>query len=326
MVKKIILLLMVPLSITFFQTCNNVEQEQIQELNIQVRDFESIFAGLKPIFVGIIPRYYKVLYPANYDAKKTYPAIIAFHGFGNSYKQMEFYLKQKASEKDFIVIIPNGTFSSNFKLRGWNAGKCCGPANYSHFNDIGFIKALIKRFSVNKKIIDPKRIYLVGHSNGGMMAYRAACELSNQIAGIASVSGSMNTKACRPSRKIPILHIHHTNDTTVRFEGGRSGQGGLFAPTHKPVMSGLNDWAVINGCDSQTSSTNETDELELTKWQNCKDNSKILLYKNSDTDSLIKSTHSWPGMTHFKNDKLYRPSYEIDATEKIFQFFKGELN
>ena len=67
--------------------------------------------------------------------------------------------------------------------------------------------------------VDPRRVYATGMSNGAMMCYRLAAELSDRIAAIAPVAGTMAIETCRPRRPVSVLHFHGTKDTLVLFEG-----------------------------------------------------------------------------------------------------------
>jgi polyhydroxybutyrate depolymerase len=85
-------------------------------------------------------------------------------------------------------------------------------------DDVGFLRALIEKIELDYAV-DPKCVYLTGISNGGMMTYRAACELSDKIAAIAPVEGAQNVE-CRPSSPVSVIVLHGTADHLVPFEGG----------------------------------------------------------------------------------------------------------
>ena len=71
--------------------------------------------------------------------------------------------------------------------------------------------------------VDPARTYAVGYSNGGMMAYKAACEAPGLLAAIAVVAGAYVTAStCRPSVPTPALVVHGRRDGVVPYAGTRS--------------------------------------------------------------------------------------------------------
>ena len=91
---------------------------------------------------------------------------------------------------------------------------------------------MVRKLRDNWKI-DPHRIFATGISNGGMMAYRMACEMSDVIAGIAPVAGALNAHPCKPVRPVSVIAFHGTSDLHVRYEGWASRSlAGLAAPAH----------------------------------------------------------------------------------------------
>lgn len=119
-----------------------------------------------------------------------------------------------ADKYGFLVAYPQGTG----RLPTWNAGACCGYAQSNTVDDVAFIAALIDRLSGSYKI-DRKRVYTTGISNGAMMSYRLACELSDTIAAAAPVEGAQDLP-CHPSAPVSIIVFHGTADQLVPFHGG----------------------------------------------------------------------------------------------------------
>ena len=101
----------------------------------------------------------------------------------------------------------------------WNAA-INGGDNKSSADDLGFIETIINTHS---EILDLKRIYAFGFSNGGMMSYALGCYKSNLIAAIGSVSGSMLQTDCTPSHPIPLIKLHGTSDGTLPYDGNSDG-------------------------------------------------------------------------------------------------------
>ena len=167
-------------------------------------------------------RFYSIHLPSAYPkSKNPLPLVVALHGGGGSGRQFETQsrLSEKADKEGFIVVYPDGLQNPGILgLRTWNAGACCGQSAVTRqADDVGFIRELIDKLVATYRI-DSKRIYATGHSNGGMLCYRLACELPDKLAAIAANAGTMQVEtACRPTRVMPILHIHSQLDRNVPY-------------------------------------------------------------------------------------------------------------
>ena len=106
--------------------------------------------------------------------------------------------------------------------------------------------------------VDPDRIYFMGHSNGGFMSYRMACEASERVAAIVSLAGSdfLGDDDCVPTAPVSVLQVHGTLDGTIRYEGGDLGAG-----AHPSAEDVVARWAARAGCD--TSAPTAGDPLDL---------------------------------------------------------------
>jgi polyhydroxybutyrate depolymerase len=160
-----------------------------------------IFAGLK--------RTYRIHIPTSYDKANPIPLLIVLHGGGGIGEGMVKLTQggfNKLSDKEgFIVVYPDGI------EKHWNDGRenVKYRAHREKIDDIGFISALIEHFEKQYNI-DIKRVYATGISNGAMMSFRLGCELSEKMAAIAPVAGSMPENLptrCSPSRSISVLII-----------------------------------------------------------------------------------------------------------------------
>ncbi len=162
--------------------------------------------------------------PRQWTATGSLPLVMALHGAGGGalYQADDgnYGLISKAEEAGFIAVFPNGISpASSGLLATWNAGNCCARARDENVDDVGFLRAVVT--DVQRRTgIDASRVYAIGMSNGGMMAYRLACEAGDVFRGIMAVAGTDNTRNCRPARPVPVLHIHARNDDRVLFNGG----------------------------------------------------------------------------------------------------------
>jgi polyhydroxybutyrate depolymerase len=129
-------------------------------------------------------REYYVHTPEGYTGKTPLPLVMVLHGAIQTPEGIERMsgMSAKADVQNFLVVYPKGTG----QVDTWNAGACCGYAMKNKIDDVAFFRALIAKLETDYSV-DPKRIYSTGISNGAMMSYRLACELSEQIAAIAPV-------------------------------------------------------------------------------------------------------------------------------------------
>lgn len=289
----------------FFLSC-----EGDDELNV-VKEYRFN----KTITMDGSERTYSVnLPPDYYETSSAFPLVIAMHGGGGSADQFESTsgLTEKANDAGFIVVYPEGLQGSGLlKVRTWNAGICCGGASSKQVDDVKFIGVLIDQV-INTYNVDPKKVYATGHSNGGMMSYRLACEMSDRIAAIAVSGCSMVTTACNPSRPVPILHMHSALDEMIPYQGGiGTGLTGVYFP---PVDSVLTVWSQNNSCDVTSQVLQDDSDYKLTQWSSCDDNVMIKYYLTQD------GGHGWPGGLPggvFADI----PSKVINANDLLWEFF-----
>lgn len=97
--------------------------------------------------------------------------------------------------------------------------------------------------------MDDKRVYACGMSNGGMMCYRLAPELSDRIAAVAPVAGTVAIDESKPKRPVPVIHIHGSKDGIVPFEMTKG--KGPSSMKLKGVEESVQTWVKLNGCDEK---------------------------------------------------------------------------
>jgi polyhydroxybutyrate depolymerase len=130
-------------------------------------------------------------------------------------------------------------------------------------DDVGYITSLITDISVEWNI-DPKRIYLMGHSNGGFMSYRMACERADLLAGIAVLAGETyaNTSECHPSQSVNVLHIQGTADTEIDYDGGQIMANGMTWPPYPGALTSVQTWAGYDHCSTTLVSAGSNLDLD----------------------------------------------------------------
>ena len=200
-------------------------------------------AGSQPVFGGSRP--VKVSVPKRYAGRAT-PLLLALHGYGNAGKPFESYLglPSLVDSQGIFLVSPDGTLDAQGH-RFWNTGSdaCCNFAG-SAVDDVKYLRELLAEIRGTYNV-DPRRIFVLGHSNGGFMAYRLACELSGEIAAIMSLAGA--TPDCHPTAKVSVLQIHGDRDVGVRYDGGtnilKKGGGDYFG-----ALESAERWALDDGC------------------------------------------------------------------------------
>lgn len=259
-----------------------------------------------------LTRNYRLYVPAIYNSSFPVPLLLNLHGYGSNNQQQESYgdFRPIADTANFIIVHPNGTLDGSGSLY-WNS------FGGSTVDDVGFLSALIDTVMTAYNI-DENSIYSTGMSNGGFMSYDLACSLSNRIAAIASVTGSMipsHKNACSPVHPIPVMEIHGTADGTVPYSGSAS---------FIHIDSLVKFWAQNNSCSlapvvTTLPNTNTSDgcTAEHHVFNGGNLGSTVELYK------IIGGGHSWPGATF----NINVTNMDFKASVEIWRFFrKYKLN
>ncbi len=255
-------------------------------------------------------------YTVHVPTKTTPPTslVIVLHGGGGNDDNAERMtgMSAKADKEGFVVAYPNGSGRLEDKILTWNSGNCCGYALDQKIDDVKFISMLIDQMVATYKI-DPKRVYVTGISNGGMMSYKLACELANKIAAIAPVAGALNIE-CKPSQTVSVIAFHGTSDQHVLYAGGKPKvQADNHERVDQSVEYAISFWVKQDGCGTTPQKT-EKGNVVSEIYSGCKSNTAVELY------TIKGGGHAWPGGvggTFFAD----APTKEISATEVMWEFF-----
>ncbi len=243
------------------------------------------------------------------------PLVIVLHGGGGNAASAARMTGMSAltDKENFIAVYPDGTGRLDDKLLTWNSGNCCGYALDHKIDDVGFIRALIEQLARDYPI-DARRVYATGISNGGMMAYRLACELSDQLAAIAPVAGALNVE-CKPTQPVSVIAFHGTADRNVLYDGGVPKQQADPHPREdKSVAYAMAFWSQHNRC-AGTPTRAERGNIVHDTYANCANRTGVELY------AIKGGGHAWPGGDRL-TALLDAPTREISATELMWEFFK----
>jgi polyhydroxybutyrate depolymerase len=216
----------------------------------------------------------EILLPDDYSTSRSWPVVFLLHGYTASATVQDAYfdLSRRRHQRGFIVVLPDGTRDGGGN-RFWNATDACCNFTGSNVDDVAYLSGLLAE-AKERLAVDPKRVYFMGHSNGGFMSYRMACELGSEISAIASLAGSSfgDPDDCVQDGQVGVLQIHGDADNTVSYTGGTFGSRSY--PGAREVAQ---RWAERNGCDDQPESADPIDatsdiagdETEVDRWSNC---------------------------------------------------------
>lgn len=278
----------------------------------------------KSITVDGLERKYDVFLPSDHDISENLPVIINLHGTTGN-KTLERTLTEFvpiAEENKIVMVWPQGNVLPTCNIgpqNRWNANLFDSP------NDVNFISDLIDKL-IEDYNVDSKRIYVVGRSNGGFMAYTLACELSEKIAAVASVAGAMKNDTmnnfCNATRVVPVLEIHGTADQVNSYNGYSNCEG-----DHASVDDIINFWRNKAGCSAefnehQYPNINTTDNSTAKRltYKDCNNYVQLIIIENGG--------HTYPGSRSFEShfqeysNTLWPINFDIEASTEIWNFFK----
>lgn len=164
--------------------------------------------------IGGLPRELIEIAPTH--PKGPLPLVIVLHGRRQTAWRAENTQRWSTLAGTDRAIVAYGAGYAG----SWNAGSCCGPALAHHVDDMGYLLEVVRQERA-RHAVDPQRIYLVGFSNGGMLAYRFACAHADLLAAVAVVGASRQVPVCRPARPVSVLAISGGRDGIVPFQGSR---------------------------------------------------------------------------------------------------------
>lgn len=262
-------------------------------------------------------RQYIVHVPPKYEPERPAPVVLALHGAAMSGAMMVKFtgLNETADREGFIVVYPNGNGSGSFLT--WNAGGFSARMAENRPDDVVFVAAMLDDLA-KLLSIDQKRIYACGMSNGGMMCYRLAAELSDRIAAIAPVAGTIAIDKSEPKRPVPVLHIHGRKDRIVPYEGPDARFPAFMK--FKGVEDSVMTWVGIDGCEPEPDVeviSKQGDDMKVVRktYANGKDGTSVVLIV------LEEGGHTWPGRSapiRF----VGKSSRSISANDLIWGFFR----
>ena len=262
-------------------------------------------------------RSYLIHVPKDYDHKQLTPVVLALHGAAMNGPMMVWFsgLNKTSDKAGFIVVYPSGTGTGPFLV--WNAGGFRGKLAEGKADDVAFIGKLLDDLGTLVNV-DQKRVYACGMSNGGMMCYRLAAELSDRIAAIAPIAGTIAIEESKPKRPVPVIHFHGTKDNIVPFKM-RKGKSQPFMK-FQGVEESIQTWVKLDGCnETPTTETlsKDDDEMKVTRktYGGGKDGAEVVLIV------IDEGGHTWPGQQP-PVGFIGKSAQNISANDLMWEFFQ----
>ncbi|MSP61144.1 MAG: hypothetical protein EXR72_12530 [Myxococcales bacterium] len=201
-------------------------------------------ADLAPTNPLVALRPYKFKVPARFDPSRPAPLVVLLHGYGVTAELEDLYfgLNRIVDDRGFLYAWPDGSGDAKHNPF-WNAGDDL-VTDGGLVDDVAYVHAVIDDMSAHFSV-DPKRIFVAGHSNGGFMAHRMACDRQGRIAAIASLAGSMwaDPVLCAPPGPIAVLQIHGDADEQIPYGGGE-----ILGRKYASAPGSAAGWAKRSGC------------------------------------------------------------------------------
>lgn len=246
-------------------------------------------------------RSYRLLVPAT--AEPPAPALVVLHDAGGSIDSIVEMTRfdGAAVAGGFAVVYPAAAVEGT-----WNAGFCCGPAPATDVDDLAFLRQVVGEVTDHPRI-DGERVYLVGVSNGAILACHYACEHPEDIGGVASVAGTMLLDDCVPDTPVSILEIHGTADRIVPFEGGELPEFTGATSAVPSTIELVEHWAALNRCPDPDVESDEP--VSTTTWRDCAGGTTVRLI------AIEGASHTWYASEYGPIEGA------VDASATIIGFF-----
>ncbi len=282
--------------------------------------------------------------PASFDGSKRVPLVIGLHpsgGTGATFEQ-DTGLRTAALSKGFAVIAPDGGVQlTGGEGRYWNIPGVPliggGAVPKDARDDVRFIGDAIEHL-VKHSCIDARRVYVTGFSGGARMSSMVGCRLADRVAAVAPVAGLRAGRAagpefkepdasdCRPSRALPVLAIHGTDDPTNPFPGGEGPRWGYS------VERAAAQWATLDHCGAAPALDKVSPNVTRVRYATCGAGSEVVLYR-IEASRDQGGGHVWPGSQRDLATRAPsasatnatstsgKPPVEVDATSVVLDFF-----
>jgi polyhydroxybutyrate depolymerase len=279
----------------------------LERLADQPEDKQTLGSATRRLDVNGRERSYDLFLSPDLDTTKKSPIIFGFHGRNSAPAQFAYVsqLSRRGGGQGYVIAYPAAQEGV------WDAAPT--ESNYSN-NDVAFAQAMLEDIST-VVAIDPFRIFATGMSNGGQMAYRLACELSDRIAAIAVCACGLKRGECRPRNAVSVLHFHGTQDPLVPFAWGRDA---------------VDQWIEFDDCEGVPIETYRNGAAICLTYSNPLTHASVALC------TIDGMGHQWPGLAIRLSEgetrllglpailsRLGPGTDDVDATGMLLSFFSN---
>ena len=262
-----------------------------------------VVGGDRPVTVQV---------PASHDEGRPAPLLIVLHGYGSTGHDHEryFHLGDALERRGMISAYPDGT-KDTAGNRFWNGTDACCDIQRSGVDDSKYLADVMTAIKA-RVAVDPKRIYVMGHSNGAFMSYRMACDHADVVAAIVSLAGATFAHAadCHPSTAVSVLEIHGTTDEAIAYDGGSVSLPGSTKPSppYPGAKQTVKTWATYDGCnptakrsprhvdvDADLPYVGAPAEATIDTWAGCFNGAAVEMWTMPEGVHAPKISNAFPG-------------------------------
>ena len=269
-------------------------------------------------------RSFQLWTPPEHDGDTPVPIVFDFHGLaeGANVHTMMTELGEYGAANGFAVVFPQGLGAP----ARWEIG-------LTDNSDLDYVDQMLDQIEATT-CIDTSRVYATGLSNGAFLSSVLACTRSDRFTAVAPVAGLLHPSDCDPTRPVPVLAFHGTDDEILLFNGGVGdklgevlGEAGQDTEVPTEVADADLDgegypaaaqaWADQNGCDPEPTDEDLTDTVVDRTWDCPADGPVEFLIVEG-------GGHTWPGSEFSQNlvEVMGTTDTSIDANELIWAFFQ----
>lgn len=234
-------------------------------------------------------RWYLREVPAAHDGEKPVPVVVDLHGYaeGAAAHAEATRLGPYGGAEGFVTVTPQGQGAAP----AWDTA--------AGSPDVAFVEDILDEVE-RSLCVDTARLYVAGASNGAMLASRLACEASDRVAAVAAVAGVGAVDGCGAERAVPIVAVHGTRDTRIRYDGGLDAAiaalplpggtrtlGDLRARPDLSIPAVMAWWARHEGCGRSPAARQVAPGIVRLRYP-CADGAAVELYR------IDGGGHTWP--------------------------------